>query len=80
MSNDECGKKNDVGCVQKKAYELWERDGHKHGRELHYWLEAEKTVMNQIKEVTAPITEQKRRFKNNMPQEKRNGMYQGESL
>ena len=41
---------NDVrGCIKKKAYELWEKDGRKKGCDLHYWLKAEKTVKTQIK-------------------------------
>ena len=27
-----------------KAYELWEKDGRKQGDDLHYWLQAKKTV------------------------------------
>ena len=31
-------------CIKGKAYELWEKDGHKNGNDLYYWLEAESTV------------------------------------
>jgi len=36
-------------CIEKKAYELWEQDGRRHGRDLDYWLIAEKTVTSGIK-------------------------------
>jgi hypothetical protein len=36
-------------CIKKKAYELWDKDGRKNGRELDYWLKAEKVVKNQAK-------------------------------
>lgn len=35
--------------IRKKAYELWEKDGHKKGCDIHYWLKAEKAVKAQIK-------------------------------
>ena len=41
---------NDIQeCIKKKAYELWEKDGRKHGRDLDYQRIAEKTVKAQIK-------------------------------
>jgi hypothetical protein len=40
----------DVGeCIKKKAYEIWEKNGCKPGRDLEYWLIAEKTVKAPIK-------------------------------
>ncbi len=36
-------------CIKKKAYDLWEKEGHKQGRDLQYWLRAEKAVKGQIK-------------------------------
>lgn len=36
-------------CIRKKAYELWEKNGRKPGRDLEYWLIAEKTVHAPIK-------------------------------
>lgn len=76
MSNDKCCKKNEVECIQKKAYELWELDGRKDGQELNYWLKAEKNAMAQTGESITKI-----KFKGNgqgmqVPQEKRNEMYQ----
>ncbi len=35
--------------VKIKAKELWEKDGCKQGRDLDYWLEAEKIIKNQMK-------------------------------
>ena len=46
---NECDKKNAAECIKKKAYELWEKEGRKKGRDLDYWLKAEKVVKNQIK-------------------------------
>ncbi|MEW6535181.1 MAG: DUF2934 domain-containing protein [Candidatus Auribacterota bacterium] len=37
-------KKNEMECIEKKAYELWEKDGRQPGRELDYWLDAEKAL------------------------------------
>jgi hypothetical protein len=37
-------KKGEAECIRKKAYELWEKDGYKHGRDLNYWLEAENNL------------------------------------
>jgi hypothetical protein len=36
-------------CIKKKAYELWDKEGHKQGRDLDYWLKAEKAVKSQSK-------------------------------
>ena len=44
MGEHNCYGKNEAECIKKKAYELWEKDGCKHGDDLHYWLNAEKTV------------------------------------
>lgn len=35
--------------VKAKAYELWERDGRNEGRDMEYWLQAEKLVKEQVK-------------------------------
>lgn len=35
--------------IEVKARELWEKDGCKQGRDLDYWLEAEKIVKSQMK-------------------------------
>ena len=42
-------RKDVAECIKKKAYELWDRDGRKQGRDIDYWLQAEKTVKVQIK-------------------------------
>ncbi len=36
-------------CIVKKAYELWEKDGCKQGRDMDYWLKAEKMVTGKTK-------------------------------
>ena len=35
--------------IREKARELWEKDGCKQGRDLDYWLQAEKIVKGQMK-------------------------------
>lgn len=35
--------------IKVKAKELWEKDGCKQGRDLDYWLQAEKIVKSQVK-------------------------------
>jgi hypothetical protein len=49
MGEHNCYRKDVEECIKKKAYELWEKDGRKQGRDLHYWLDAEKTVKVPIK-------------------------------
>ena len=49
MGEHNCYKKNEAACIQRKAYELWEKDGCKVGCDLNYWLDAEKHVKVQIK-------------------------------
>ncbi len=49
MGEHNCYKKDEAECIRKKAYELWEQDGRKHGRDLNYWLHAEKAVKIKIK-------------------------------
>lgn len=49
MGEHNCFKTNEPECIKKKAKELWEKDGCKQGRELDYWLNAEKAVRGQIK-------------------------------
>lgn len=44
MGEHNCYGKNESECIKKKAYELWEKDGRKHGDDMHYWLSAEKHV------------------------------------
>jgi hypothetical protein len=38
-----------TNCIKEKAKELWEKDGCKQGRDLEYWLQAEKIVKRQMK-------------------------------
>ena len=42
-----CEKAELTNCIKKKAKELWEKDGCKQGRDLDYWLRAEKIVKSQ---------------------------------
>ena len=44
MGEHNCYKANEAECIRKKAYELWEKDGRKQGRDLYYWLKAENSV------------------------------------
>ena len=32
--------------IAQKAYELWEQNGRVEGRDLEYWLEAERVIRN----------------------------------
>jgi hypothetical protein len=42
-------KTNETETIKRIAYELWEKDGHKHGNDQYYWLHAEKAVKSEIK-------------------------------
>ena len=37
-----------TNCIKQKAKELWEKDGCKQGRDLDYWLQAERIVKSQV--------------------------------
>lgn len=45
-----CEKAESTNCIKEKAKELWEKDGCKQGRDLNYWLQAEKIVKSQTKQ------------------------------
>ena len=47
--NNKCEKAELANRIKEKAKELWEKDGCKGGRDLDYWLQAEKIVKGQIK-------------------------------
>jgi len=49
MGEHNCYHKDTIECIKRKAYELWEHDGHKQGHDLKHWLDAEKIVKVQIK-------------------------------
>lgn len=49
MGEHNCFKTEESECIKKKAKELWEKDGCKQGRDLDYWLNAEKAVKIQTK-------------------------------
>ena len=49
MGGHNCYKTDVKECIKKKAYELWEKDGRKQGRDMDYWLNAEKAVKSQTK-------------------------------
>jgi len=49
MGAHNCYKTDEKECIKKKAYELWKRDGCRPGRDLEYWLSAEKAVKIQVK-------------------------------
>ncbi len=52
MGEHNCHKIGEHECITVRAYELWEKDGCKQGRDLHYWLMAEKTVRGASKSQT----------------------------
>ena len=37
-------KAESINCIKEKAKELWKKDGCKQGRDLNYWLQAERIV------------------------------------
>lgn len=50
MSMGKCCEKTDLtSIVREKAKQLWEKDGCKQGRDLEYWLQAEKLVKGSVK-------------------------------
>jgi len=49
MGEHNCYRKDEAECIKKKAYELWEKDGRKQGRDLDYWLNAEKAVKARLR-------------------------------
>ena len=49
MGEHNCYRKDVHECIKKKACELWRKDGREPGRDLDYWLLAEKTVKAPIK-------------------------------
>jgi hypothetical protein len=34
--------------IEARAYHLWLADGRPHGNDLHYWLQAEREVVNAL--------------------------------
>ena len=64
MGEHNCYGSNETECIKKKAYELWEKDGRKNGRDLQYWLNAEKAVKTN-QEITTPKAGHKSRRKKN---------------
>lgn len=41
-------KKDEYECIHRKAYELWEKNGQQQGQDLHYWLDAERSVKGSV--------------------------------
>ena len=41
-------------AIRSRAYEFWQAEGEKPGRELDYWLKAEAEVKNRLKPVQKP--------------------------
>lgn len=52
MGEHNCYKNNEVECIKRKAYELWDKDGRKQGNDMQYWLNAEKAVKAKTKNNT----------------------------
>lgn len=46
---NKCEEAELINPIKEKAKELWEKDGCKPGRDLEYWLKAEKIVKSQTK-------------------------------
>jgi hypothetical protein len=46
---NKCEKAELTNCIKEKAKELWAKDGCKQGRDLEYWLKAEKIIKGQMK-------------------------------
>ena len=46
---NKCKEINLIDYIRVKAKELWEEDGCKQGRDLDYWLQAEKIIKSQMK-------------------------------
>lgn len=44
---NECKNLDLTNCIKEKSKELWQKDGCKQGRDLNYWLKAEKIVKGQ---------------------------------
>ncbi|MCX5705401.1 MAG: DUF2934 domain-containing protein [Candidatus Omnitrophica bacterium] len=44
-----CEKSALENCIKEKAKELWKKEGMQGGRDLEYWLKAEKIVKGQMK-------------------------------
>ena len=53
MGEHNCYRKDEKECIRQKAYELWDKEGRKKERDLHYWLIAEKIVEGNIKKSEA---------------------------
>jgi len=45
---NKCENSGLTNCIKEKAKELWQKDGCKQGRDLNYWLQAEKIVKSQV--------------------------------
>lgn len=50
MNMRKCCEKTDLtDIIREKAKQLWEKDGRKSGRDLEYWLQAEKMIKGSSK-------------------------------
>ena len=55
MGEHNCYKSDAQVCIQKRAYELWAKDGCKPDRAQDYWLLAEKSVRTLVKPNKKPV-------------------------
>lgn len=64
---DKSQNKTNRDQIASLAYKLWERGGRKSGRDLEYWLLAEKLLLNasQPSPTPQPVPEMRRAFANN---------------
>ena len=46
---NKCERAELTNPIKEKAKELWEKDGYKQGRDLEYWLQAERIIKSQAK-------------------------------
>ncbi len=49
VMKNKCERAELTNCIREKAKDLWQKDGCKQGRDLDYWLQAEKIVKGQMK-------------------------------
>ncbi len=41
-------------AIQERSYEIWEREGRPHGRDLEHWRLAETELVSEVVAVVAP--------------------------
>ncbi len=41
-------------AIQERSYEIWEREGRPHGRDLEHWRLAETELVSEVARIVAP--------------------------